>query len=186
MELRGAQSIPRPGGSGSVGAPTAQTAPSPTCGWLCRVPTPLGGSWPAWVRVRGTMSTEMTPGGVASASSLSEALVSECSGICQCGDHMGTPLGHLGGHVGCVGGFALAGTTFVPIRFHQATWPWREREGWCPGFPAFFPFNAPLLGELDVRLIASIILLQPLWVIRGSQPNAGPINHSYTPGCYSS
>lgn len=99
MELRGAQSIPRPGGSGSVGAPRAQAAPSPTCGWLCRVPMPLGGSWPAWVRVRGTMSTEMTPGGVASASSLGEVLVSECSGICRCGDHMGTQLSHLSGSV---------------------------------------------------------------------------------------
>lgn len=47
-----------------------------------------------------------------------------------------------------------------------------------------FHFNIPLLAELDARLIASIILLQPLWVIYGLQPKAVPINHSYTPGCY--
>lgn len=129
MGLWGARSIPHPGGLGSVGAPRAQAAPSATCGWLCHVPMLLRGSWPTRVRVRGTMSTEMTPRGVDSASTLSEALFSVCSGTYQCGAYMGTLLGHLGGHVGCVGGFVLAGAAFVPIRFHQATWPRCEKEG---------------------------------------------------------
>lgn len=99
MGLWGARSIPHPGGFGSVGAPRAQAAPSATCRWLCHVPMLLRGSWPTRVRVRGTMSTETTPRGVDSASTLSEALVSVCFGVYQRGAHMGTLLGHLGGSV---------------------------------------------------------------------------------------